>query len=368
MESISELRKIVGGFLPRHKSRLDCFCRLLLALVAVKTVNLRELAVAFASEAQLDSRYKRLKRFFAQVQLDKARLSQGLFNLFFDTNAKVYVVLDRTNWFWGKAKVNILTLSLAYEGLAIPVCWQLLNKAGNATAKEHIAVIEQFVELFGNECIEAVLADREFASGELLAWLNSQGIAFTIRIKENTQVNVGKKTCWQAERLFRDVAVKTQQAFGMSVQVFGQKVYLAGARSQRGELMIVATSGSAQGAIARYLRRWEIECLFQSLKSRGFRLEATHITKRERLDTLMSLLAIAFGWAHKVGEWRAQRKPIVLNRYRTCHRPQYSYFRYGLDSLREIVLQAGTQKVMLKQLIRQLTPLQTCTPSASEAR
>jgi hypothetical protein len=69
MDYISELRKIVKGFLPRHKSRLDCFCRLLLAIFAVKTVNLREIAVAFASDAQLDSRYKRLKRFFAQVRL-----------------------------------------------------------------------------------------------------------------------------------------------------------------------------------------------------------------------------------------------------------------------------------------------------------
>jgi len=366
MDYISELRKIVKGFLPRHKSRLDCFCRLLLALFAVKTVNLREIAVAFASDAQLDSRYKRLKRFFAQVRLDKARLSRGLFSLFFSTDTKVYVVLDRTNWFWGKAKLNILTLSLAYEGLAIPICWQWLNKAGNATAKAHIALIEQFVQLFGKGCIACVLADREFGSGEFFAWLNQQGIAFTIRIKDNTQVSVGKKKCWQAERLFRETAIKRHQAFGMAVKVFGQKVYLAGARAERGELMIVATACSPQTAIARYLRRWEIECLFQGLKSRGFRLEQTHMTKPERLDTLMSLLAIAFCWAHKVGEWRAKLKPIVLNRYHTSHRPQYSYFRYGLDSLREAVLHVRSKGNVLKQLIAQLIPLQQAKRLAQE--
>lgn len=145
MESISELTQIVRGFLPCHKSRMDCFVKLLLALIALKTVNLRELAVAFASDVQLDSRYKRIKRFFAKVELDKVSLSRGLYRLFFDTHTQVYVVLDRTNWFWGIAKVNILTLSLAYEGLAIPLCWQFLDKAGNASAKEHIAIVEQFI-------------------------------------------------------------------------------------------------------------------------------------------------------------------------------------------------------------------------------
>ena len=35
----------------------------------------------------------------------------------------------------------------------------------------------------------------------------------------------------------------------MTVKVFGQKVYLAGSRSERGELMIVATNQLPQNAI-----------------------------------------------------------------------------------------------------------------------
>ena len=52
----------------------------------------------------------------------------------------------------------------------------------------------------------------------------------------------------------------------MTVWAFGQKIYLVGSRSERGELMIVATNQLPANAVAIYLRRWEIESLFQGLK------------------------------------------------------------------------------------------------------
>jgi hypothetical protein len=51
MNKISELKRIIGESFAWHKARLDCFTKMLLALFAVCTVNLRELAVAFCSDA-----------------------------------------------------------------------------------------------------------------------------------------------------------------------------------------------------------------------------------------------------------------------------------------------------------------------------
>lgn len=64
----------------------------------------------------------------------------------------------------------------------------------------------------------------------------------------------------------------------MAVEIFGQTVFLAGLRYERGELMIVATNQNPNNAIPIYLRRWEIECLFHALKGRGFRFEETQST------------------------------------------------------------------------------------------
>jgi len=65
-------------------------------------------------------------------------------------------------------------LGIAHEGMAIPLFWQLLPKAGNASAQEHIGLLQQFITLFGGENIQGVLGDREFASSDLFAGCNQQ--------------------------------------------------------------------------------------------------------------------------------------------------------------------------------------------------
>jgi len=354
MDKISELKEILGGFLKCNKARLDCFTRMLLALFAVRTVNLREIAVGFSSDAQIDSRYKRVKRFLAQFKVNQAVLAQWILSLFFSEEKKFYLTIDRTNWFWGKSKINILFVCIAYEGLAIPLRWILLNKAGNGTAKEHRHILLNALSTVKKERILGVLGDREFASGFLFKWLNRQPIPFYIRIKENSIVKIKKKKLKKAKKLFSHLNSKESYFYGMAIWLFGAKVYLSGARSERGELMIVATNKDPRAAIPVYLRRWEIENLFQGLKSRGFRFEETHVTHLERIEQLIALLAVGFCWAHKVGEWRAVKKPIIFNKYRDSRRPQYSYFRYGLDFLRDIVLHFNRKKREFKDCVKQL--------------
>ena len=80
--------------------------------------------------------------------------------------------------------------------------------------------------------------------------------------------------------------------------------------------------------------------LFACLKSKGFNFEATHITKPERIEKRLVLLTIAFCWAHKTGEWKHEQKPIEIKKH---GRKAVSYFRYGLDVLRDIVLNGAQQ-------------------------
>jgi hypothetical protein len=274
--------------------------------------------------------------------------------LYFSDGKKFYLTMDRTNWYWGKHKINVFMLAIAYEGVAIPVFWRLLPKAGNSNVKEQKEILTEFFKKIDTSRITGLLADREFGSGKLFNWLNKKNIPFYIRIKEGSSVNIQKKKFATAKKLFNHLGPKTHTAYPMTVWVFGQKVYLAGSRSEKGELMIVATNQSPCTAIACYLRRWEIENLFACLKGRGFHFEDTHMTHLERIEKLMALLAIGVAWAHKVGEWRALRKPIVFNRYRDSQRPQYSYFRYGLDFIQEALLQPTGKLAQLRQCIQQI--------------
>ncbi len=120
MDKINELKAILGKNFTWNKARLDCFVRMLLAMFKVRTVNLSEMAVAFSSKASVDSRYKRLYRFFSQFKMDYDDCAKWLFQQFV-LPEKIYLTIDRTNWFWGKGKINILTIGIAYEGVAIPI-------------------------------------------------------------------------------------------------------------------------------------------------------------------------------------------------------------------------------------------------------
>ena len=99
----------------------------------------------------------------------------------------------------------------------------------------------------------------------------------------------------------------------------------------------------------------EIENLFQGLKGRGFSFEETHVTHPERIAKLMALLAVGFVWAHKVGEWRASKKAILMKQFQYQQRPQYSFFRYGLDYLQEIIFRFHNKNMRLHECMRLIT-------------
>lgn len=73
--------------------------------------------------------------------------------------------------------------------------------------------------------------------------------------------------------------------------------------------------------------------------------------KPERLEKLISVLAIAFCLAHKAGEWLSEKHPILLKNYKESKRPQYSFFRYGLDFLRNLLLQPNQKIMQFKRVL-----------------
>ena len=48
--------------------------------------------------------------------------------------------------------------------------------------------------------------------------------------------------------------------------------------------------------------------MFAALKSRGYRLEETHLTAPDRVQRLIGLPGLAFAWTSVVGENRASRE------------------------------------------------------------
>jgi hypothetical protein len=117
-------------------------------------------------------------------------------------------------------------------------------------------------------------------------------------------------------------------------RVLGEAVSLMGMRTQEGEYVIVASSTETDEILSDYAQRWKIERLFGRLKSRGFCLEQTHITEKERLEKLLALMTAVFCWAYIIGEWLARTNPIKIKKHGRLAR---SLFRQGFDYLRRIL-------------------------------
>lgn len=333
----SELLAILGRCIQGNKARLECLVNFIIAIFVTRTVNLVELATAISSKTKVSSRHMRLRRFLRSGFLSQECIAILLWDLFNFEASSVMLTLDRTNWRWGKRDINILTLAVVHKGIAIPLFWSFLPKKGNSNWRERIELVERFVKLFGKKRIAGLVADREFVGKEWLGYLLDNEIPFDIRVKNNqlSTTSTGKETTLGA--LFYGIKFGEHRVISGKRKISGHELFLSGTMTQAGEQLIIASSKDHGQSLERYSQRWQIETLFQALKSRGFNFEDTHITMPERLNTLTCILSLCFSLAHLVGEWRHKHEPIKILKH---GRPQHSLFRYGCDWVRDKFLNA----------------------------
>lgn len=350
MEDISELMKMLNCFFKCNKPRLHCLAVIVMNMIVTRTVNLAMLANTMIGKAKEESRYRQLRRFFQFFKIDYNLLAKKIVEWFF-CDGKYYLVLDRTNWKWGKKDINILMLGIAYKGIAIPIFWLVLNKGGSSSWKERRALMQRFIAVFGTENIAGILADREFVGREWFRYLVWKKIPFYIRVKDNTRIVNKKRKIFKVEKLFHDLLPGEKLAISEQYTIFGRDMYVTGARSPTtGKLMIVVSANQTEDAIEIYLKRWEIENLFSCLKSRGFNFEDTHITDRAKIKKMIALLSLSFCWAHKTGEWREKEYEGI--RLKSHQRPEKSIFRYGLDFLRTAIFKIFKERKLFRKCLR----------------
>jgi hypothetical protein len=112
-------------------------------------------------------------------------------------------------------------------------------------------------------------------------------------------------------------------------------------------LLLVSNKASDE-ALDKYKKRWKIEVLFPSLKSRGLNFEDTHLRDAQRLKTLLAVLTLAFCWAYHVGAWRHEVQPIRVTKHQ---RPAKSIFRYGFDWVRQALNKPADKREQLTQVL-----------------
>jgi hypothetical protein len=243
--------------------------------------------------------------------------------------------VERTNWKVGRFNINILMLGIVHESIAFPLLWLMLDQKGNSNTSERIELFERFFQFFGEHQVDFLAADREFIGCDWFCYLLIYApYKFRIRLKANTKIGSGKRAL-KASVLFAHLKVGETQILSSKRAVWGHSLYVCAVRLQDNSLLLIATPSCPKTALEDYARRWPIETLFGSFKSRGVRLEDTHISAPERLSKLLALLTLALCWCVLTGQMLAQRKPLKIKKH---GRLEQSLFRDGFDHLRSIML------------------------------
>ena len=158
-------------------------------------------------------------------------------------------------------------------------------------------------------------------------YLDKRRVPFAIRIRKDS---LCENWC-PVYALFAHLNIGEFRALNNAYRIYDCSLRVAGMKLASNDYAIIATNRAPASAFLAYKRRWEIEMLFSALKTTGFAIEATHLVHLHKLDTLFTLLTLAFTWAHSIGEWLhdSKRKPLRLKSHL---RREKSFFRHGRPS------------------------------------
>jgi hypothetical protein len=364
MQSIfsKALSKTVSNHIELSETRRETLAWLALLVMQHGTICLWRLAAYVTTAARTDSVRRRFYRFFQYVKLDGAVAARIVVDLLGLSGKSWVLAIDRTNWDFGKTTINILMISVMWKGMGVPLIWTLLPSAGNSNTWTRVCLLDRLRKAFPGLKIASLMGDREFIGDAWMAYLKRNKIGFILRLRENQHVTRDGFETWTiadiAKRLElgRKMTVKGWCRLGHNASRRSPAVRLVIMRLKTGELLALACSGNPRRALEHYRHRWTIETMFANLKTKGFNMEDTHITDRDKLSTLLVVLALAMAMSIKTGVTAAQLRPIPIKKH---GRRAWSLFALGLHGLRKIFAGGFTDQVIpfLKQLLSSKLPL-----------
>ena len=326
-------------------ARLKLISLFITVLCKIQTVNYERLALGFDTAAKKESNLRRIQRFFATYILDHDLIAKLIFKLL-PKQDKYELTMDRTNWKFGDANINILVLGVVHQGVAFPLLFKMMDKFGNSNTLERKELLERYNSLFGFETIDALVADREFVGSEWLDYLNLNKISYHIRIRENFDVIIPRNNSKvRASWLFNDLKMGQFKHHPKIVFINKVACYLSASviksKTGQSEYQFLISFNNPIKSAECYKRRWQIETMFKALKSSGFNLEDTHLKDQERIAKLISVVFIAFLWCYKVGIYLDRFiKPIIIKKH--GYRAK-SFVKYGLEFIANILLNPQKQ-------------------------
>lgn len=296
---------------------------MLFGILQAESTLHRKIALHIDREAMPASITRMVARTFHETNLTPQDVADVLLPLL--PPGRLTFVMDRTNWKLGQHDLNLLVLGVALGGVVLPLNWKVLPHGSSSEMRARMFLVAQLLERLPASRWAVLIADREFVGEEWFSFLRGQGIKRCIRIRENTQLDA-----LPARDAFQNLKPGEVRAVFEDVMVYGSLMQVVATLSPQGERVLVASDLSVWDTLTTYRLRWNIECTFSAMKTRGLNLEQTHMHRPDRLSRLFGLLSLALAWMVRVGEWRAEQQPVPKKKH---GRPAWSRASYGRELL-----------------------------------
>ncbi|KOR33005.1 hypothetical protein TI05_03700 [Achromatium sp. WMS3] len=290
------LKSVLTKQLHVLKTKVELLTQLILAILAVRSVNFSQLLDYFNDNPKID--VDKLQQSFDNFVFEKNSLAQAVVELMPLPDGPWQLTMDRSIWIFGESKPNILVLGIAHNGISIPLFWEVVDRDGHSKTAERINLMQLFIDNFGVEKIGILLADREFAGSDWFFWLQQKKIPFYQRIKSNTLVPDLQNHLTRLDAMF--CLLKPGESCFLEGQrkVWGNLVHISAQCLKENDLLIIASSDAEQKQALDTFKRQQlyVKTLMEHLRKLGFNFDNAIINNQLELFKMIALLALAFAW------------------------------------------------------------------------
>jgi hypothetical protein len=248
---------------------------------------------------------KRCWRFCSNDRVETADAMRGVVKKVLKKRGKDKPLVLALDWV-DVRQFQTLMASAVFKGRSVPIYWASClkhvydgHRSRNAFEESLLLVLRDMIP---RDRKVILLADRGFGRTELARFCRNHGFDYVIRICPDVHVRcasyAGKLIDYPVHKgvckLLKSVAYRQHRGVTQNVVVR----WVRGLPAKRDEPWFLMSSlGAGPARISRlYGRRMTIEQLFRDNKSKrnGWSLRDTKITKADRLDRLLLILAIAY--------------------------------------------------------------------------
>lgn len=286
----------------RTAQHLNVLIAMISGLVGARNAHLSSIASKVPSSAKRESQIKQFSRLLQNERVDQATYFAPFAKALLASLAHTRLVLALDGSAVGQGCVALM-LNVIYQGRALPLGYLVVvGKKGHLAEKTHLDLLRQVQPLIPPHSKVVLVADGEFDGQLFLGQLQSYGWHYVCRSAKNSLLWLGDdQTSFGGLCLTEDTLVEIADT------VFTRAEYgpvLALGWWQKGydePIYLVTNLTLAEEALWYYRRRFRIETFFSDCKSRGFRLERSHLSEPARLGRLLLAACLAYLWLVYLG-------------------------------------------------------------------